>query len=379
MKRKKSILLLIAVISIISIMAASCAVTENEIVPTDDNPEKEIESGFPENPNEGIVFDEADLKNIWLAGGCFWGMEAYMERVPGVADAVSGYANGTTENPSYEDVIYRNTGHAETVKVSYDPDMISLDELLNYYFRAINPTILNRQGNDVGTQYRTGIYYEDAQNDLPVIEKAVEKEQENHRAEIVTEVLPLENFYPAEEYHQDYLVKNPLGYCHISFAKLYDESYVSVDPDKYERPSDIERRAMLDDETYDVTQMNGTEPAFENEFFDNHDPGLYVDVVTGEPLFSSRDKYDSGCGWPSFTKPVDWDVIVYREDLSFDMVRTEVRSRVGDTHLGHVFNDGPEEAGGRRYCINSLSLRFVPLEDMVEEGYGFFLPVVLDR
>lgn len=379
MKKYKKTVFIVLVLTLIAMLFVSCNDSNKNTQPEEDNAKDNgIIIEFPDNPNEGIEFNKDNLKNIWLAGGCFWGMEAYMKKVPGVADAVSGYANGNTENPSYEDVIHKGTGHAETVKVSYDPKMISLDQLLNYYFRAINPVILNQQGNDVGTQYRTGIYYGN-EMDLPVINKAVEKEQQKHKAEIVTETLPLDNFYEAEEYHQDYLDKNPTGYCHINFVKLYDESYVNVDPDMYLRPSDIERRKMLNDAQYDVTQMDGTEPAYENEFYDNFKPGLYVDVVTGEPLFSSKDKYDSGCGWPSFTKPIEPDVVVLSEDTKYDMIRTEVRSRVGDTHLGHVFNDGPKDRGGYRYCINSLSLKFIPLEDMVKEGYGFFLPLVLDR
>lgn len=344
-----------------------------------EKPKVLIQPRFPENPNEGITFNEANLKTIWLAGGCFWGLEAYMDRVPGVADAVSGYANGNIENPTYEDVTRKGSGHAETVQVKYDPDMISLDELLNYFFRVINPTILNQQGGDVGSQYRTGIYYADEDAELPVIDKAVEKEQENQRAEIVTEVLPLKHFYPAEEYHQDYLDKNPTGYCHINFDRLYDEESVTVDFSKYYKPTSIEIRAMLDDEHYDVSQMDGTEFAFSNEYFDNHEPGIYVDYVTGEPLFSSRDKYDSGCGWPSFVKPIDIEGIIFLQDESFGMFRTEVRSKVGDSHLGHVFTDGPDDRGGLRYCINSLSIRFIHLDDMVEEGYGFFLPVVIEH
>lgn len=332
---------------------------------------------LPFNPNTEIVFDETKLRTIYLAGGCFWGLEAYMARVPGVADSVSGYANGTTENPSYEDVVYRSTGHAETVEVKYDPDMISIDELLNYFFRVVDPTSFNQQGPDIGSQYRTGIYYTD-KSDLAEIEKAVELEQENHFDDIRTEVLPLIHFFKAEEYHQDYLEKSPNGYCHINLNLLYDEEFVTVDPDKYTRPTDMERNAMLTEEQYRVSQMDGTEFAFDNEFFDNKEPGLYVDIVTGEPLFSSKDKYDSGCGWPSFVKPIDIETIIFLQDESFGMIRTEVRSRVGDSHLGHVFTDGPEDRGGLRYCINSASLRFIHLDDMVEEGYGFFLPVVLD-
>ncbi|MBN2558979.1 MAG: peptide-methionine (R)-S-oxide reductase MsrB [Clostridia bacterium] len=386
MKKSRNGIVLAALIVSFALVLVSCggAATGN-IVPletqpgTTSVPSKEPASLFPDNPNTGIVFDESRLEEIWLAGGCFWGLEAYMDRVPGVADVVSGYANGTTENPSYEDVVYKGTGHAETVWVKYDPGMISLDEILNYFFRVINPTILNQQGNDVGSQYRTGIYYTDSKTELPVILESVEKEQENHKAVIVTEVLPLVHFYPAEEYHQDYLDKNPTGYCHIDFDKLYDEEAIEVDPDKYFKPDDIAIRAMLTDEQYNVTQMGDTEFAFSSEMHEKFDPGIYVDIVTGEPLFSSRDKYDSGCGWPSFTKPIDIESIIFLQDYSYDMVRTEVRSRTGNSHLGHVFTDGPKDRGGLRYCINSVSLRFIPLEDMVEEGYGFFLPVVQEH
>lgn len=392
MKINKKYISAAAIIMILALALSSCAIAVQEVdkqdgdnsqpvssdEPMDTNkPQVVIQPQFPANPNEGIVFMEENLKTIWLAGGCFWGLEKYFELVPGVADAVSGYANGSIENPTYDQVI-RGSGHAETVQVKYDPSLISLDEILNYFFRVINPTILNQQGADIGIQYRTGIYYTDEENELPVIEKAVELEQMDHRAQIVTEVLPLEHFYPAEEYHQDYLTKNPNGYCHINFDKLSDDQYVKVNFDKYTRPSTIEIRAMLNDDQYNVTQLDGTEYAFSSELDFLFEPGIYVDIVTGEPLFSSRDKYDSGCGWPSFTKPIDIEGIKFIEDESFGMIRTEVRSRVADSHLGHVFDDGPDDRGGLRYCINGLALRFIPLEDMVKEGYGFFLPVVFE-
>ena len=392
MKRYKKYLTAAAIIMVLALVLVSCGNAINESQEPKAGNEKPLESEkpiesekplvllqpvFPDNPNEGIVFMEENLKTIWLAGGCFWGLEAYMARVPGVADVVSGYANGSTEMPTYKEVI-AGSGHAETVQVKYDPNLISMDELLNYFFRVINPTILNQQAADIGIQYRTGIYYNDEEGDLPLIEKAVELEQEDHRAQIVTEVLPLENFHPAEEYHQDYLDKNPTGYCHINFDKLLDEEYVMVNFDKYTKPSSIEIRAMLEDDVYDITQMDGTEFAFSSELDFLFDPGIYVDVVTGEPLFSSKDKYDSGCGWPSFTKPIDIEGIIFLQDEAFGMIRTEVRSKVGNSHLGHVFSDGPKDKGGLRYCINGLSLKFIPLEDMVKEGYGFFLPIVID-
>ena len=317
---------------------------------------------------------------IYLAGGCFWGLEEYMSRIDGVVDTTVGYANGNTENPTYEEVCYNNTGHAETVHVMYDANEISLEDILAYFFRVVDPTSLNKQGNDVGSQYRSGIYYTD-EADLPVIEKVVTALASEYEKPIVTEVLALDGYYLAEEYHQDYLKKNPNGYCHIDVT-LADEPLrkpalktdgVSIDPASYPKPDDSIVKAMLSEEQYRVTQLGDTEYSFSGEYFDNHDEGIYVDVVTGEPLFSSADKYDSGCGWPSFTKPISPDVIVESVDSSFNMIRTEVRSRSGNSHLGHVFTDGPADKGGLRYCINSASLKFIPIALMEGEGYGYLL------
>ena len=319
-----------------------------------------------------------NLKDIYFAGGCFWGVEAYFARMPGVYDATVGYANGNTENPTYEQVSYEDTGHAETVHVQYDPDVISLKTLTEHFFKIVNPISLNQQGNDVGSQYRTGMFYTD-EADKEALAVVMAEEQKKYDKPIVTELLPLSNFYLAEEYHQDYLVKNPNGYCHVDFSSLNDlleSPKIVVDPAKYSKPLDEELRKILTPEQYNVTQLADTEAAFSGAYFDNHDPGLYVDVVTGEPLFSSADKYDSGCGWPSFTKPIDPAVIIENVDNSFGMTRTEVRSRVGDSHLGHVFPDGPADKGGLRYCINSVSIRFIPFDDMEKEGYGEFKPLV---
>lgn len=329
-------------------------------------------SSLPENPNDGIDYSRAELKEIYLAGGCFWGLEAYLERVYGVADAVSGYANGNTENPSYEDLIYRDSGHSETVKILYDPSKVTIETLLSYYLKVVDPTSLNQQGNDRGTQYRTGVYYVDAQEET-VIKKVLEKEQEKYNAPIVVEVLPLDDFTVAEEYHQDYLEKNPNGYCHIDIRKVED---VVIDPAMYPKPSDEVLKKKLTEAQYAVTQKNQTERAFSNEYWDNKEKGIYVDVATGEPLFSSKDKYDSGCGWPSFTRPISENVVTYHEDNSYNMNRTEVRSRSGDSHLGHVFDDGPQDRGGLRYCINSASIRFVPFAEMKEQGYEYLQHIV---
>lgn len=366
MKTKKAGLLIGLLLLLI---AAGCSqLNLNSASPTN---AAEAESKFPDNPNEGLQFDEDQLEDIWLAGGCFWGVEAYMARVYGVYDVTSGYANGNTENPTYEEVIRENTGHAETVHVRYDPERVDLEKLLGHYFMIIDPTLLNQQGNDRGEQYRTGVYYEN-ESDRAVIEGVIAAEESKYDDPIVTEVEPLEHYDLAEEYHQDYLEKNPNGYCHVEFDSLEDQNVPPlIDASLYPKPSDEELKAILTEAQYKVTQENDTETAYSNEYWDNYEPGIYVDVATGEPLFSSADKYDSKCGWPSFTKPIEPEVVTEHEDTSYNMVRIEVRSRSGDSHLGHVFNDGPKDKGGLRYCINSASILFIPQEDMAEKGYGY--------
>ena len=307
---------------------------------------------------------------IYLAGGCFWGLEAYMERIQGVTDAVSGYANGKGDTTNYQ--LLHATDHAETVKVTYDPNKISLDKLLQYYFRVIDPTSINKQGNDRGRQYRTGIYYQNEQ-DKAVIEAALKTLQSKYQEPIQIEVEPLKNYVEAEEYHQDYLKKNPNGYCHIDIKKA-DEPL--IDDKKYPKPSDTELKQKLTALQYDVTQGKHTERSFSNEYWDNFAPGIYVDITTGEPLFSSKDKFESGCGWPSFTKPIAAEVAEYQKDNSFNMTRIEVLSRSGHAHLGHVFDDGPRDKGGLRYCINSASIKFIPLDEMEKQGYGDLIPFV---
>lgn len=317
-------------------------------------------------------YSKDDLKKIYLAGGCFWGVEEYMQRIYGVYDAVSGYANGKVNNPSYKTVSSGKSGYAETVEVTYDSKKIKLEDLLNHYFKIIDPTSLNKQGNDRGSQYRTGIYYVD-DSDKEVIDKVMNFQAKKYSEKIVVENMKLKNFTVAEDYHQDYLRKNPNGYCHIDLSKSNE---VVIDPAKYPKPSDDDLKRKLTDIQYRVTQKNETESSFSNEYWDNKEKGIYVDVATGEPLFSSSDKFDSGCGWPSFSKPIAKDVVTYREDKSYNMNRTEVRSRSGDSHLGHVFNDGPKELGGLRFCINSASIKFIPLKDMEDRGYGYLKHLV---
>ncbi|MBS4217570.1 peptide-methionine (R)-S-oxide reductase MsrB [Bacillus sp. FJAT-49711] len=330
-------------------------------------------ASLPINPNENVDFSSSKLKSIYFAGGCFWGVEAYFARIYGVKNATSGYANGKGIDPKYEDVVKGEEGFAETVHVEYDPKRVTLSELLTYFFKVVDPTTINQQGNDRGIQYRSGVYFEN-KNDEKIINASVAEEQKKYDGKIVTEVLPLENFFLAEDYHQDYLEKNPDGYCHIDLSILNEDD--DVGDKSYIRPSDEEIKEKLTPEQYQVALLDDTEPAFANEYWDKYEPGIYVDIVTGEPLFSSRDKYDSECGWPSFTKPISSKVVTYHGDKRYMMDRTEIRSRAGDIHLGHVFDDGPEEDGGLRYCVNSASLRFIPLEEMKKEGYEDFIGVV---
>lgn len=317
-------------------------------------------------------------RDIYFAGGCFWGVEEYFSRIPGVMEAESGYANGHTANPSYREVCGGQTGHAETVRVCYDRNKVGLKTLVEQFFKIIDPVSLNRQGNDIGSQYRTGIYYPPG-TDLMTIKEVMDQVQRQYKQPLAVELEPLTAFYPAEEDHQDYLKKNPGGYCHISFDGLNDlpaPMTPTLDLRRFIKPSPEELKSKLTAEEYRITQESGTERAFTGRYWDNHEPGIYVDVVTGEPLFSSADKFESGCGWPSFTRPIDPEVVRRLEDRSHGMVRTEVRSQTGDSHLGHVFEDGPQDRGGLRYCINSAALRFIPYDRLDEEGYGYLKPLV---
>lgn len=317
-------------------------------------------------------FSQEKENVIYLAGGCFWGLEKLMQSIPGVIDAQSGYANGTGKaDAKYQTILGGKTGFRETVRVEYDPAKVSLDHLLLAYFYVIDPTVLNKQGNDTGTQYQTGIYYTNTQAQA-VVERIAELERGRHKV-FAVEVGPLKNYYPAEEYHQNYLDKNPGGYCHISPAKIKVLSTLKIDAGAYKKPAAETIRDKLTAEQFQVTQQNGTELPFRNEFWDKFAKGIYVDIVTGEPLFSSTDKYQSSCGWPAFTKPIEAPLLVERKDTSHGMVRTEVRSRSGDSHLGHVFTGDHESPNGVRYCINSASLRFIPYEQMEAEGYGYLL------
>ena len=307
------------------------------------------------------------MAEIYLAGGCFWGLEEYFSRIEGVEETTVGYANGQVESTNYQ--LIHQTDHAETVHLIYDEKRISLREILLYYFRVIDPLSVNKQGNDVGRQYRTGVYYTN-QADKAVIEQVFVEQEKQLGQKIAVELEPLRHYVLAEDYHQDYLKKNPGGYCHINVNDAYQPL---VDPGQYEKPTDAELKEQLSEEQYQVTQNSATERPFHNAYNATFEEGIYVDVTTGEPLFFAGDKFESGCGWPSFSRPIARDVLKYYEDKSHGMERIEVRSRSGNAHLGHVFTDGPESAGGLRYCINSAALRFIPKEKMEAEGYAYLL------
>ena len=327
--------------------------------------------------------NDKNLAQATFAGGCFWCMVPPFVQADGVAKVVSGYTGGDKANPSYEQVSMGRTGHAEAIQVYYDPKKISFDQLLDIFWQQIDPNDPGGQFADRGSQYRTAIFYHDEeQKRLALASKEKMQQSGKFKGPIVTEVVPFTVFYPAEEYHQDYYTKNPVRY------KLYKsgsgrEDYLkekwgdapkapAKPQSKFEKPSEEMLKQKLSSMQYAVTQKEGTEPPFMNEYWNNHREGIYVDVVTGEPLFSSTDKFDSGTGWPSFTQPIQGKELVEKTDRKLGMSRTEVRSGAGDSHLGHVFPDGPGP-GGQRYCINSASLRFIPKEDLEKEGYGEYL------
>ncbi|MDR1271832.1 MAG: peptide-methionine (S)-S-oxide reductase MsrA [Clostridiales Family XIII bacterium] len=313
-------------------------------------------------------------KEIYFAGGCFWGVEKYFSLIDGVIETEVGYANGDTADPTYEDVCRGDTGFAETVRVVYDDETVGLSELMGMYFKVIDPNSLNRQGFDTGTQYRTGIYYVD-DADERIVDGTLVLLDESLDSPNVIEKGKLKNFYTAEEYHQKYLDKNPQGYCHIGKSH-FDEAAAAAFGRSAGKGRPDGLRGRLTDMQYEVTQHGATEPPFQNEFFSKFDEGIYVDIVDGTPLFVSTDKFESGCGWPSFSKPITADLLRDLPDHSFGRSRTEVRSSGADSHLGHVFGDGPEELGGLRYCINSAALRFVPRAEMEAEGYGEYLSLI---
>ncbi|WP_244889869.1 peptide-methionine (R)-S-oxide reductase MsrB [Streptobacillus notomytis] len=306
------------------------------------------------------------LKKIYLAGGCFWGMQGYFNKILGVVNTTVGYANGITSNTSYRELKF--TDHVETLEIEYNSNLVRLEELLLRFFKLIDPLSINKQGGDIGRQYRTGIYYIDS-SDVPVINKVYSFIENKIGSKLVVENEPLREYILAEDYHQNYLDNNPDGYCHINLNSVKDPVFDKI----YTKPELTELRQKLSQLEFDISQNSATERPFTSEYEKFDEEGIYINVVTGEPLFMSQDKFDAGCGWPSFTKPILTETVNFYEDNSHGMNRIEVKSAKDLAHLGHVFTDGPKDKGSLRYCINGSILRFISKDKLEEYGYGDYI------
>lgn len=330
-----------------------------------------------------------------FAGGCFWCMEPPFEKLDGVADAIAGFSGGHVESPTYKEVTAGTTGHTEVVQVMYDPSKISYAQLLDVYWRQIDPTDSGGSFVDRGNQYRSAIFFHNEEQRQLAEKSKRELEQSGRFSKpIVTEIVPFKAFYPAEDYHQNFYKTNSIRYKYYRYRSgrdqyidkvwnqpishsqsLSGEKFTMSQLENYSKPSDEVLKDKLTPIQYKVTQHEGTEPPFQNTYWDNKDAGIYVDVVSGEPLFSSADKYESGTGWPSFSRPIPGISVVEKKDRKLFTTRIEVRSSVADSHLGHVFPDGPQPTG-LRYCMNSAALRFIPKAEMEAQGYGEYLQFV---